>query len=264
MRRYLGANMTEPTTRTISFSTPMIKANLTGTKSQTRRTLRDWESYAAWHCARRAIDHGYLKAALPGATPSTWVLQYGCGELVNFKWQPINCPYGAAGDFLIVKEAAWMWCERRPNGKTATGRDKWLYVPLDYAPIHYAADHPKKPAIDIVSPVTGNNWDWRLKIARFLPYAASRMKLKITNIRLERLLQVTDADCIAEGIQPNNEFPTLWNRGAITGDQNIATVTAFPKLAYQSIWEAINGEGSWDRNPWVWVIEYEIVEPVQI
>lgn len=200
----------------ILFSAPMVRALLAGTKTQTRRVVKP--------------------------TPE-WVGQSGVLSFEGRVGLPhAICPYGQPGDRLNVKDAAWMWCERRPNGKTKTGRDKWLYVPMREAPIHYAANHPQKPSISVVSPDTGNVWGWRLKIGRFLPSWASRITLEITAVRVERLQDISEADTVAEGIPAGEVSPPDAGR-----------------FAYSLLWDQINGPGSWDANPWVWVVEFKRV-----
>lgn len=70
---------------------------------------------------------------------------------------------------------------------------------------------------------------------------------------------ISDADAIAEGIEHDEKYPTLWKRGPLQGDQNTVKVTGFPHLAYRSIWEKINGPDSWAANPWVCVVEFKRV-----
>jgi hypothetical protein len=72
---------------------------------------------------------------------------------------------------------------------------------------------------------------------------ASRITLEITGVRVERLQDISEADAIAEGCQCSGVPASLTNRGA------------FAKL-----WESINGTGSWDANPWVWVVEFRRCE----
>lgn len=231
--------------RPILFSAPMVRANAAGLKNQTRRTLKDQEYCADWTCATRTFDSDYLRSKLPGADENSWVLQERPGELDDRKWQPVGCPYGKPGDFLLVKEAAWMWCERRPNGVTPTGRDKWHYAPLESAPVQYAADHPQTPTTSIVSPNTGNQWGWRMKIGRFLPRYASRTTLEVTRVRLEKLWDISEQDAINEGVSS-----TIHLQGGRFANENFAI-----------LWEQINGEGSWDMNPWVWAVNYKIIKP---
>lgn len=72
----------------------------------------------------------------------------------------------------------------------------------------------------------------------------SRIDLKIKNIRVERLQDISRGDCMAEGCP----FP------------NIAKETN-PVKWYQELWDLINGQNSWAENPWVWVVEFERVRP---
>lgn len=199
----------------ILFSAPMVRAILEGQKTQTRRVVK----------------------------PQPCSL----GDVIPYA----QCPYGVPGDRLRVKEAAWMWCERVPNGTTKTGRLKWHYVPMREAPIHYAADHPKKPAINVVSPETGNEWGWRLKIGRFLPAWASRITPEETGVRVERLQDISEADAIAEGIERHVNGHWKDYRDP-TGRQWHEA----PSDSFCSLWESINGAGSWDANPWVWVLSF--------
>ncbi|WP_293000080.1 hypothetical protein [Nevskia sp.] len=151
-----------------------------------------------------------------------------------------GCPFGEPGDLLYVKEDAFMWCERRPNGTTPTGRPKWLYVPMRDAPIHYAADGPK-PTTSIVSPDTGNAWGWRHKVARFMPRWASRTTLRLTAVRIERLQKITERDAVAEGCG-----------SPVTRDCKV------PKFI--RLWESLHGLSSWPENPHVWVLTFKPIK----
>lgn len=196
----------------------------------------------------------------------------GWGQNVN----PISlsrfCPYGQPGDRLRVKEAAWMWCERKHKGVSAkTGRETWLYVPMPEAPIFYQAEHPDKPNITISSPRTGNKWGWRLKIGRYLPKWASRLTLEITGVRVERLQDISAADACAEGAaeilsRPLNDplRVAAYARGEwVADDENDPEVGewyAGAREAFAALWESCYGPGSWDANPWVWVMEFKRLE----
>ena len=96
----------------------------------------------------------------------------------------------------------------------------------------------------------------------FMPKEVCRIKLEILDIRAERLQDISEEDCIAEGIlelaqsavqlaQNGRQFfdyskkPELFNDG----------VTA--KESYKSLWQSINGKDSWSKNPWVWVMEFK-------
>lgn len=171
-----------------------------------------------------------------------------CAEYPEEGCIEIGVGHGNVGDRLRVKEAAWIWCEQRPNGTTKTGRQKLHYVPLREAPVHYAADHPRMPMLDVVSPDTGNKWGWRYKVGRFLPRWASRITLEIVSVRVERLQDISEADVKAEGISQMKMI-----KGLLRKDWA-------PQNAYRDLWEQINGNGSWAANPWVRVIEFRRID----
>lgn len=82
---------------------------------------------------------------------------------------------------------------------------------------------------------------WKPSI--FMPRATSRITLKITGLRVEHLHDISEADATAEGVD------------------KIKAGTPSDRRAYQYLWEDINGRGSWDVNPWVWVIEFQSEAP---
>lgn len=103
---------------------------------------------------------------------------------------------------------------------------------------------------------------WKSSI--FMPKAVCRIKLLVKNIRVERLQDISEVDALEEGI---SSF-TKDNVGFKFGLEgwHWSYQTGFPfmcsdaKLAYSNLWESINGKGSWDKNPWVWVIEFEPIK----
>jgi hypothetical protein len=95
----------------------------------------------------------------------------------------------------------------------------------------------------------GNRPDWtgRYRHARFMPRWASRITLEVTGVRVERLQEISPADCDAEGI-------ARLATHTMDGAGRLARVKA-----YRAIWEGINGPDSWEANPYVWVIEFRRV-----
>ncbi len=77
-----------------------------------------------------------------------------------------------------------------------------------------------------------------------MPRWASRITLEITSVQVEHLQDISVADCIAEGIP----------RGGPENPDNIE------RREYQTLWESINGAGSWNANPWVWVVAFKRME----
>lgn len=81
----------------------------------------------------------------------------------------------------------------------------------------------------------------------FMPRWASRIALEVTAIRAERLQDISEQDAIAEGVDTKD---SVAEKGG--------TWCYKPKKQYRFVWESINKSGSWDLNPWVWIIEFEV------
>jgi len=126
-----------------------------------------------------------------------------------------HCPYGQPGDRLWVRETF------HPM-KSSKG------------PASYRATWPK----DDETPDEG----WKPSI--HMPRWASRITLEIVAVRVERLQQISNEDCFAEGLP--------------------ADTTKGNRTWYADLWESINGKGSWNVNPWVWVVEFKRVESVGV
>ena len=136
-------------------------------------------------------------------------------------WDKRPLPYGQPGDRLWVRET-W-WHDEEDNS------------------IIYRVD-ANSDIVDVNKHETGlAKYNWRPSI--FMPRAASRITLEITAVRVERLQDISEADALAEGVTAKK-----------TPD---ACYTA--REAYAVLWESINDPGSWDLNPWVWVIEFKKV-----
>lgn len=96
----------------------------------------------------------------------------------------------------------------------------------------------------------GRNEAMRWKPSIHMPRAASRILLEVVSVRVERLQDVSEADAAAEG----------WSRRPEVSDDPQVHADA-ARDWYMDLWEQINGAGSWDANPWVWVIEFKRVTP---
>jgi len=80
-----------------------------------------------------------------------------------------------------------------------------------------------------------------------MPRWASRITLELTGVRVERLQDIDLADALAEGIS---------DTGALILD-SAGNEQGGPIAEYAVLWEQINGTGSWDANPWVWVLDFK-------
>lgn len=134
---------------------------------------------------------------------------------------PHACPYGQPGDRLWVREAwATHACFDNIPPRDLTTRS-----------IHYQAD--------------GKVETGKYRQAFHMPRWASRILLEVTGVRVERLQDISEADALAEGVTVTPCHPRHADR--------------MGRNTYRDLWESINGPGSWDANPWVWVIEFKRV-----
>jgi len=247
--------------RPILFSAPMVRALLAGTKTQTRRVVKPQFAADAIPVEMPATDPagGWV---VPGHSGVWW-----CDAAANPD-DVRRCPYGKRGEKLWVKETwrigAWDenegafaidYCDGpdktwRKTPETPEGED--LFNRLWYQSTDELWAKGIKP-----DPEGNYHWQpgesplrWRPSI--HMPRWASRITLEITSVRVERLQDISEADAIAEGCTQNHNG-YFWGGPHQTGGlKQMATALQ----AYQDLWESINGPGSWDANPWVWVLEF--------
>lgn len=79
-------------------------------------------------------------------------------------------------------------------------------------------------------------------------------RIRIKQIRLERLQSISDENCRTEGIR-EEEYKIEFKRYAI-GD----IIQDTPREAYAALIDKINGKGTWESNPWVWAYDFELVK----
>lgn len=111
----------------------------------------------------------------------------------------------------------------------------------------------------------GIHWKWKPSI--HMPFDASRIFLRVNNVRLEKLQDISDQDAIAEGIEPLN----MSRAQLIEQGQKYRSYVLKDKFqdglppfwSFNSLWCKINGGESWDANPWVFVYEFELLKSIQ-
>ncbi len=106
--------------------------------------------------------------------------------------------------------------------------------------------------------VKGFGW----KPSIFMPKEAARIFLKVTKVRVEKLNDISEEDAFAEGIPRGDKKELKWNRlyPDYLYNKRVVSACLTPQSSYQSLWEKINGKGSWILNPRVWVYEFERIE----
>jgi hypothetical protein len=213
--------------RPILFNGDMVRAIMSGAKTQTRR-----------------IYAGSPK--LDGE-----IHPDGSGE----KWTDWGkCPFGQPGDRLWVRET-WGLC----GYLDSTDWDRGSVAGEKSRPVNRLVEYRSDWNVEDGSAF------WRPSI--HMPRWASRITLEITAVRVERLQEITNQDAQAEGlpwacphrhglkgIEIDGESPDPYAKNHDTG-WNDCWICAF-----KSLWNSIYGAGSWRSNPWVWVFEFKRVE----
>ena len=208
--------------RPILFSGPMVRAILSGAKTQTRRVVKLTD-------AGRVRDVGSRR---------NWHI--GDPDAV------LACHYGQPGDRLWVREA-FMPC---PLENPTTGPSRWN--------IAYASDaeQVERQAPAGYNPMLYNYERWTPSI--HMPRWASRITLEITSVRVERLQAISEADARAEGCMRGDPddaggwFPADEPDPSGIGERGWDCARDW----FADLWESINGHDSWEANPWVWVVEF--------
>lgn len=94
--------------------------------------------------------------------------------------------------------------------------------------------------------------DWKWKPSIFMPKAACRIFLEVTNVRVERLQDISEKDAENEGIlKDSNGWKCYTHRNFIAEKA---------KESFETLWHSINGKDSWEENPWVWVYDFKVIE----
>lgn len=230
-----------------------IRAILAGIKTQTRRIIPGLGNI--WHIDRLLGEWAlsepperwdgkewpwrWMGRRPPVEGDWIWQLQT---DVDNFATYPMRCPYGVAGDKLWAREtwATYQCMDKEPPRMTGEQSAFW-----------YRADGEACNLAGLHSEVRGK---WRPSI--HMPRWASRITQTITEIRVQRVQEITEEDAIAEGVG-SSEVCKMLATPAGGGDPDSGYELALlqsPLLAYRDCWNEINGPESWERNPWVWAI----------
>ncbi len=196
--------------RPILFNGAMVRAILSGAKTQTRRMAK---GVVAMHART-----GEALAKLDSAGPR------------------VRCPFGQPGDRLWVRE-------------TTVDVERHGYI----GPVYLQSEEGiatlqggLAPAPDDMPEVEPHEITLRPSI--HMPRSMCRLVLEITDVRVERLQAISEADAIAEGLTQTEIA------GWLPGPCD------HPEWAFHQLWNQVYGESAWDNNPWVWVIEFKRLE----
>ena len=213
----------------ILFNTDMVRAILDGRKTCTRRICKD-----ANECTVPDMD--FYNADRRTYAVHNFVDKEHTEQLSTAERTCSICP----GDILYVRET---WCAL-PVNEAGHMRGHSIY--------YYRADGDLRP----------EGWRGKWHPSIHMPKEAARIFLRVTNVRVERLQDITEEQACMEGTDPwdeacyeNNGWHPTFSDPDSGGDPNM--IEGFHKLWNSTIKKTDLDRNGWNANPWVWVIEFE-------
>lgn len=202
----------------------MVQAILEGRKTQTRRIL----SNEAW----------------------VRTLSWFAGDLVSDPRNGMSNLYGYPGDRLWLRET---WAKICRIGEQCEGTE------CPYCEYEYRADDPTARYAGMWPNFYGPKAvpmgaKWKPSI--HMPREAARIILEVTDVRIERIQDISREDAIAEGVKRNHSGMYEWY-----DYQEELYYLPTPEESFKSLWKSIQGPESWELNPLVWVITFKRFEP---
>lgn len=235
--------------RPILFQAAMVRALLDGSKTQTRRLCKPMSLWVNQECREvRNVDGKALHFLNGAASPM----------------EELRCPYGQPGDRLWVRENFRFLDSFDADSSSAVG-DLCLAAGYSkpWAPTQYEADGEKRNWMQVGTPPhAGAPTPGKGRPSIHMPRWASRILLELVSVRVERLQDISEADAIAEGIEPMPcavPDTRVWRN--YDPSNGWTPHLAIPQNSYRSLWDSINGAESWAANPWVWVVEVKRIQP---
>lgn len=217
--------------RPILFSGPMVRSILEGRKSQTRRVVK-----------------------FTGTPPSDAEAkrQHPIGFMHETGFDGVRCPYGQPEDRLWVRETLL----QRNDGS-------WMYA-ADKAPVTVPSNDSHR-VLRMVS--WAHHKEGSTCVSIHMPRWASRLTLEVTEVRVQRLQEISEEDARAEGVaqldDPFQEGTEYWacQKGSCLKDGGCSGVLS-ARASFETLWDSINGERpgcAWGDNPWVWAVSFSVV-----
>lgn len=240
------------TDRPILFSAPMVRALLDRRKTQTRRILKApvpqapaLDNVHPAHVAKHAAPYldAYCSANRTRLNPRGMSSKWCWWTRDDRQCLPVFDVRYTPGDRLWVKES---W-------RTEARHDRIKPIELARdALISFDADYDEEP---------NDGCRGRNRVSIHMPRWASRLTLTVTGVRVQRLQECSEADAVAEGI---DRVADNFGNGPAYRDYSMGDVwdTAEwfrrPAASYRSLWDRINGPGSWDANPWIVALTFTV------
>lgn len=236
------------TDRPIIFAPDMVRALLSGKKTQTRRLLTPHTStmdVGAWRNHVKWPDFDFANAVVDTTTPSAPALK--C------RWDQIGRPsIGSIRPRIEIGDRLWVRENWKPREGLGNG-DLFIDYPANDGTAHLDDD------IDV--------GDWRFPKSAangnvpsiHMPRWASRLTLPVTNVRIQRLQDIDEADAMAEGCKPVFDKDNPHDVPCPNGNTIPMMGLIDAREQFRRLWDRINGKrAAWSTNPWVIATTYEI------
>lgn len=247
--------------RPILFSGPMIRALFAGNKTQTRRIVKPRWGLPAIQNLHDTDPHLFSGRH---ADPESWGWPFADdGAPMSLAcWKDLLCPYGKAGDLLWVRETF----ARHPQ----------------FADLAYQADDDGEGFEDS----DGFLWEPKYSPSIHMPRSISRLTLRVTEVRVQRLQEISEADAIAEGATSKPDDgpfagtrPPIWSMNwpdqkPVEGWHYVSLGSA--RYAFGNFINELHGGPRWnctrenlrrddprglfEENPWVWALSFEVIK----
>ena len=224
--------------RPILFRAEMVRAIIAGTKTQTRRIVKPQPELQESYSHQYPPDGPRTSYGYSGWYPSALAKNarhYGSDEHFR-KGMPVDfAPRGKPGDRLWVRET-WATVHGIPHASVPHVEDF----------VRYRADDGDGE--HVVTLIKG----WKPSI--HMPREYSRITLEITDVRVQRLADISDEDATAEGVEADDigHYANYLDRA---DDAAIGNWLG-PKASFASLWQSIHGIGAWKANPWVFAYSF--------
>lgn len=221
----------------ILFNTEMVRAILDGRKTCTRRVVKpQWEECPTCKYVHNEYIYDNMAENVYCAR---------CG----YPMEPERRSLYQPGDILYVRETIW---QKTGHYLDVDGETKAVWC----NEFRYAASDEK--------PEVGWNYSWGKRPSIHMPKEAARIWLKVTDVRVERLHDITEDGALREGAQGIICDHVASGEHGCTDCMNTGWIEP-PQVEFMQIWDSTVKKSNidrygWDANPWVWVIEFERCE----
>lgn len=211
----------------------MVRAILEGRKTQTRRIIKlqpvmyDFGSQKEWAFVDPSTIKGYMAVGVSAVNKGSTGLIKNSYNVKGGLWVRENFYIDIAPDDPLPKTQSPIEMHDVYYPADARGVGRWCCQLI-----------PECSCAEVGVP--------KMRPSIYMPRWACRLELEITGVRVERLNDISKEDALAEGVMQKYAVDCV----RAGHDYNA-------KPLFKSLWERINGKGSWAVNPWVWALTFQ-------